>query len=97
MSDKEIIQKYSQLIQQFIQNEKTAREFSDEYLDEFIEEDGEFSEETYQILQNMFAEAEAYCEDPELRGQRDIGEAELRSVATETATKLEQRLKDIDT
>ncbi|SEK34370.1 colicin immunity domain-containing protein [Haloferax larsenii] len=83
MNDKEIIQKYSQLIQ----NEKTAREFSDEYLDEFIEEDGEFSEETYQILQNMFAEAEAYCEDPDRRGQRDIEEAELRRVATEIATK----------
>ncbi|ELZ85529.1 hypothetical protein C453_06928 [Haloferax elongans ATCC BAA-1513] len=96
MNDKDIIQKYSKLIQRFIQNETTASEFSDEYLDEFIEEDGEFSEETYEILQNMFAEAEAYCENPELRGERDIGEAELRNVATETATKLEQRLKDTD-
>ncbi|ELZ74694.1 hypothetical protein C455_17167 [Haloferax larsenii JCM 13917] len=64
-----------------IQNEKTAHEFS---------------EETCQILQNVFAEAEAYCEDPERRGQRDIGEAELRRVATETATKREQRLRDTD-
>ncbi|QIB75445.1 hypothetical protein G3I44_14750 [Halogeometricum borinquense] len=96
MTEKKIIQKYITLIQRYTEQDASATEFSLEYLQEFKNEQPGLSEGTYEILQSMFAEAEAYCEDPELRGEWDIGEEELIQAARETVTKLEQRLKDID-
>lgn len=88
MSDDEIIQKYTRLIDEFIDGDTTAADFSIEFMDEFIEEESDMSEDTYQILQNMFAEADAYCENPELRDERDLDEDELMEVALETSSKL---------
>ena len=89
MSDKEVIQHYLSIIQQFTEGELSAADFSIRYMDEFIEEDSDFSEEVYIILQTLFAEAEAYCENPELRDERDINEAELMEVALDTEEKLQ--------
>ena len=96
MNEQEIIQKYRDIVQRYTDEEVSATEFSLQYLDVFKNEESGLSEKTYQILQNMFAEADAYCEDPELRGEWEIGEEELREAALETTAALEQRLEEIE-
>jgi len=50
MNEKQIIEKYSELIKRFLDGEATAEEFSTNYMDTFIEEEADLSEGTYQIL-----------------------------------------------
>jgi len=96
MNEKQIIEKYSELIERFLDGEATAEEFSTNYMDTFIEEEADFSEGTYQILQQLFRESDAFCADPELRGERDIDSSDLREVAIDTARKLNRQAKQVD-
>jgi hypothetical protein len=96
MDEKDLIRKYRDLIQEYLTGEISASEFSLSYLEEFKNEESGLSEETFRILQNMFAEADAYCDDPDLRGELDIGEDELRETAIETKHKLDQLTEKID-
>lgn len=75
---------------------KSASEFSRQYLTEFENEDTGLSDETFEIRQHMFGEADAYCADPDLRGEWETGEAELMETAVDTADQLEKRLEDLD-
>ncbi|ADQ66074.1 hypothetical protein C499_10214 [Halogeometricum borinquense DSM 11551] len=97
MAEKTIIKKYINPLQRYTEGEMSASELSTGYLEEFKNESQGFSEETYQILQNMFRKSDAYCE-PEIREdvRGSIGEQELLEAATQTIKKLEERLERID-
>lgn len=95
-NDHEVVAKYLGIIREFIEGDQSAADFSIEFMDEFIDEESDFSDETYQILQSLFTEAESYCEDPELRDDRDIGEDELRDAALNSVERLEQRTDEMN-
>lgn len=82
------------MIEEFTDGGLSAEEFSEKYVDTFLDEESEFSEETYQVLQTLFGEAEVYCPDPHLRDYRDVDEDELMEAAIEAAERLEQRMDE---
>lgn len=88
MTTEAVIGKYSSLIRRYTAGELSAEEFSNTYMDAFMDEDAEYDDEVYDALQSLFEDADAYCDDPDLRDEWDIGEAELSKSARETAAKL---------
>jgi len=95
MTDKaenELVNKYRGLIENYVTGKMTASEFSERYLTEFKNEDQSMNEDTFCLLQNLFSEADAYCE-PEIREDVSdaINETELMEAARETLTKLGQQ------
>ncbi len=95
--EQEIIHEYTALINKYINGEMSASDFSLQYIEKFKNDDDPISDDTYWILQHLFAEADAYCE-PEIREDvRDaIGEEELTEAAREASVQLEQRLAKLD-
>ena len=83
------------LIQSYVEEEITAAEFSRSYIDEFKDEDPGLSDETFSILQTLFGAADAYCEDPDLRGEWEIDEDQLKDEIFEIEKQLESRLEEI--
>ncbi len=92
-----IAKKYLHLIISFTDGAKTASEFESEYLAEFKQEDDEMPEKIFEPLNSLFFAADAYCEDPELRDQHDIGDEEFLEEAVSAQRKLEQLIEDDDT
>lgn len=71
------IDKYILLLTQFVNSEIAASEFDTLYLELFKKETETFPEEIYDILNNLFSDVDAYCEDPDLRDDEDLDEDEL--------------------
>jgi len=91
MDEQEVVEEYSAFIRRYTEGEITAAEFSLAYLEKYKEDDpGSTSPELFDALDHLFAEADAYCEDPELRDEWDIDEEELREAALETLERLEK-------
>jgi len=90
--ENELVNKYYNLIEEYLAGKMTPSEFSERYLTEFKNEDQPMGDETFQILQNLFSEADAYCE-PEIRDEVSdaIDESELMEAAREALRKLEQQ------
>lgn len=95
-TEREIVRRYLDLVESYTAGEMTASEFSREYMESFKSTDESMDDDTFWILQNLFAEADAYCE-PAIRGDvRDaIDEDELEQAAREAATELERRLDEL--
>ncbi|MDS0260817.1 colicin immunity domain-containing protein [Haloarcula sp. S1CR25-12] len=89
MTNDEYVRTYLNLIERFTNGELTAREFSNRYIDIYLDDDKAPNEEVFRILDYLFAEADAYCE-PELRDEvrGSIDEEQLTEAAVKTAEKL---------
>ncbi|MDS0474449.1 colicin immunity domain-containing protein [Natrinema sp. 1APR25-10V2] len=98
MTEQPVLSKYQEMIRGYLEGEISAPEFSLNYLQEFKGETMTMSDNTYDILQDLFRKADAYCEDPELREKTSdgIGEAELRKAAIDASNKLDRRLEEIE-
>lgn len=96
MNERELISEYLGMVQKFIDEELSAAEFSETFLTEFKNEEPGLSDETFDILQRLFGEADAYCEDQKLRGEWEISEEELRDAAIKAAERLEKRATEMD-
>jgi hypothetical protein len=92
MREDKIAEKYLSLVRKFTSGDQTASEFSTEYMSEFLDEQAGLSDDLFWILQNLFAEAEAYCEDPALRDEDDNDEQELLTAARAGENDLERWL-----
>lgn len=80
---------YIHLMKSFIENKIDANEFERSYLLMFKNDTSSWAEAEYEDLNNLFAEVDAFCADPELRGENDIDEDQLReAVKTTLATLL---------
>ncbi len=76
-SEAEIAEKYLEMIQSYTQSgDKRTEEFSIEYMETFENEEGGLSDGLFWILETLFAEADAYCHNPELRGEHHVDEQE---------------------
>lgn len=94
-TEREIIGEYMDLLETYLEGDVSASQFSRVFPEKFKSDDRSMSDETFWILQNLFAEADAYC-DPEIREDvRDgIGDAELTEAAREALAKLEERSEE---
>ncbi len=69
---------YMDLIDDFLVNNISGKCFEYIYWKLFEEERGEMSEEVFSILNTLFLDVDEFCSDPELIGEHDIGEEELK-------------------
>jgi len=88
MSTIEWLERYILLITQFVAGDITASQFEVSYLKIFKDEANEVPEDIYDVLNGLFSDVDAYCGDPELRDDDDLGDEELLSSAKEALKKL---------
>jgi len=96
MADEQVINSYLGMIRSYTQGDETASEFSHRYINEFPWGESEMSEDTYRTVEDVFFAADAYHEDPELRGKYGIDEEEFLEEVLEAQRKLEDRLAEMD-
>jgi hypothetical protein len=82
------ISKYISLIQKFFVGDITVAQFEYLYLDMFKNENEELPEDVYEVLNTLFLDVDAYCEDPSLRVEGDLDEESLRVSAKVALDKL---------
>ena len=73
---------YHGLISSFVDGKKAAGEFEAEFLREFKQETVRFGALIFDALDELFADVDAYCADPDLRDDDDLDEEQLRRSAT---------------
>ena len=56
-----------------------VRTFESSYLKMFKNESAHLSDTAFTVLDQLFADVDAFCADPLLRGESDLDEDELRS------------------
>lgn len=95
MEDDQVINSYLKMIRSYTQGEETASEFSHRFINEFPLGESEMSEDTYRTIEAVFFAADAYHEDPELRGKYGIDEEEFLEEVVEAQRKLEGRLAEM--
>jgi hypothetical protein len=71
--------KYVQLIERFASGAIDAQTFESKYLKMFKNESARLPEAAFGVLDHLFADVDAFCPDPKLRGQSDLDEDALRS------------------
>ena len=81
---------YIILISDFLSKKISAKCFEYAYLKLFREEKGTRSESEFQILNPLFLDVDAFCNDPELMDENDIGEEELRKQCKTALEKLQK-------
>src|SRR5258708_16704807 len=79
---------YINLIESFLSNQISAPTFERAYLTKFKNDATDWSETEYEILNQLFGDLDAFCADPELRGQGDLDEVQLRHSAAEATRRL---------
>lgn len=72
-----VLENYISLITKFVSGEITASQFEELYLEMFKNESEILPEETFYILNELFLDVDAYCNDLLLRGEDDLGDSEL--------------------
>lgn len=88
MSTTERLEQYVLLINQFVSGSISTSQFEVSYLDMFKSEKKEFPQDTYNVLNELFSDVDAYCGDPCLRDDEDLDDEQLLSRATEALKKL---------
>ncbi len=68
---------YIDLTENFIGQKFSAAEFQEKYLNIFKNETAIFPEPIFEVLDRLFADADAFCADPGLRDEDDSDENEL--------------------
>jgi hypothetical protein len=74
-----IVLKYVDLIERFGAGTIDAPTFESAYLKMFKNESTRLPDVAFSVLDQLFADVDAFCADPELRGALDLDEEALRS------------------
>ena len=88
------LNKYIQIITDFVNSQISVQEFEHNYLQMVKNEFFIFNDDTAKILETLFSDVDAYCGDPEIANYdindpfRDIDEYELRKRSTNALQQL---------
>jgi hypothetical protein len=82
------IKKYILLITEFVEGAISASQFEIAYLEMFKAETSHLSENVYGVLNNLFLDVDAYCEDPQLRDEEDLNDIQLLASAKTSLERL---------
>lgn len=77
------LDQYLNLIESFINGRIQASEFERQYLKLFKNDSTIRQEKEFSVLDKLFSDVDAFCDDPLLRDENDIDEDELRQKASE--------------
>lgn len=72
------LEQYIALLSSFVADKIDAADFEREYLKLFKEDTTERAEAEFEILDGLFGDVDAFCDDPELRDENDLDEFELK-------------------
>ncbi len=72
---------YIALIDSFLAGRISASDFESRYLKLFKEEREIPPKQVYEVLNKLFSDVDAFCDDPSLRNHYSIDERELRECA----------------
>lgn len=81
---------YIQLIEAFTSGAMPVSAFEREYIQRFQEDEAHRPPEQFHVLDGLFADVDAYCADPALRGEDDLDEASLRTRAQAVLSRLRE-------
>ena len=79
---------YIHLMQSFLENRIDADDFERRHLSMFKNDNSSWTEAEYDNLEYLFGEVDAFCGDPELRGENDIDEDQLLEATKMTLANL---------
>mgnify|MGYP001328866952 CR=1 FL=1 len=94
MTKYDYLQKYISLMTQFIESNITASDFEAKYLYIFKNESVKLSDEIYFILNDLFIDVDAFCDDIDLRDEEDLDEEALRDSVQLNLKKLKAKIQD---
>jgi self-protective colicin-like immunity protein len=83
------IQKYVSLLREFVSGKLGVHAFEARYLEMFKNETVQLPSHVFAILDALFAEVDAFCDDPSLRRDDELDEEQLRKRSTEALNSLE--------
>ncbi|MDZ7360372.1 MAG: colicin immunity domain-containing protein [candidate division KSB1 bacterium] len=69
---------YIALISSFVAGKIEAADFERDYLKLFKEDETQWSETEFAILDELFGDVDGFCADPQLRDEKDLDEYELK-------------------
>lgn len=69
---------YIELINQFLNKKLGTKDFEKKYFNLFKNEKNIFTKKQFEILNSLFLDLDAYCDDIELMDENDIDEKTLR-------------------
>ena len=84
------LQDYASLLNDFISGRITPKTFETIYLRKFKAETIELPEHAFEVLDRLFGDVDAYCDDPSIRDSDDLGDEELLSSAKRSLGEIEK-------
>jgi hypothetical protein len=87
MTDQSVLP-YVELIRRFVDGRISASTFESDYLRMFKNEKTFFAPHVFEVLDELFADVDAFCPDPALRSEGDLSEEQLRVKCAEVLNKL---------
>jgi len=81
---------YLELIEAFVLRRIPAAEFEREYLQLFKNDVSTWTEQEYEVLNDLFSDVDSFCADPRLRDSNDLDEGQLRSSADTALERLNE-------
>ncbi|MEX0921895.1 MAG: colicin immunity domain-containing protein [Rhodovibrionaceae bacterium] len=88
------IKKYIKLLESYTSHNISSLEFETQYLKLFKIEPEGMPEDIYDLLNNLFINVDAYCDNSSIRDEEDLGPHELLDSARETLGKLRSLCKE---
>jgi hypothetical protein len=83
------LDKYTQLIKSFLKNKISAIDFERKYLDSYLSDETDLPDDIFWILDELFADVDAFCADATLRDEYDLDDAQLRNRCEQTLNRLQ--------
>jgi hypothetical protein len=83
-------QTYLDLLRSFVSGQLSAPAFSTAFFNHYRQDEGYYGPQIGLLLDELMAMADAYCEDPALRGPEDIDEDQFLGEAQGLLPRLEQ-------
>jgi hypothetical protein len=83
------VERYTRLIQRFLDGDIGATEFEAAFLQAYKADPTEWPDSLFNALDSLFADVDAFCADPTLRGPDSLDEQQLRASCTAALAKLQ--------
>lgn len=76
------------LISSFVKGEITTTDFESKYLALFKNDPALGPDEVFLVLNKLFTDVDAFCDNPDLRDEDDLNEEQLRQCSVDALEKL---------
>jgi len=89
------LKSYADLIGKYLDKEIDTVTFEKKYLAKFKEDDTIWDDRTFDILNSIFSDLDAFCDDPRLMNELDLDESQLRVRTTENFQNIKRIIEEM--